>query len=187
MDGNGEKLRQTLAQLSGVGRILADGSGDIVDTIENLQTFVTVLRDSNEQIVQFQDRFATLVQRARRQPLRSRRRPDQSVQAVGDVSGSSRAAATRRSRTGPATRERHPEPGRPPDGSRARSATSRRPRCQRVQHVRPENRRAGGVFVLNNFANPTLFICGMIGAIENVTAPETGKLCAQYLGPGLHD
>jgi len=43
-----------------VGRILADGSGDIAGTITNLQTFVTALRDSNEQIVQFQDRFATL-------------------------------------------------------------------------------------------------------------------------------
>jgi len=43
-----------------VGRILADGSGDIVGTIKNLQTFVTALRDSNEQIVQFQDGLATL-------------------------------------------------------------------------------------------------------------------------------
>ncbi len=60
LDGNGDKLRQTLAQLSGVGRILADGSGNIVDTITNLQTFVTALRDSNDQIVQFQNRFATL-------------------------------------------------------------------------------------------------------------------------------
>ena len=60
LDGNGDKLRQTLAQLSGVGRILADGSGNIVDIIKNLQTFVTALRDSNDQIVQFQDRFATL-------------------------------------------------------------------------------------------------------------------------------
>ena len=60
LDGNGDKLRQTLAQLSGSGRILADGSGNIVDTITNLQTFVTALRDSNDQIVQFQDRFATL-------------------------------------------------------------------------------------------------------------------------------
>ena len=53
LDGNGDKLRQTLAQLSGVGRILADGSGNIVDIIKNLQTFVTALRDSNTQIVQF--------------------------------------------------------------------------------------------------------------------------------------
>ena len=64
MDGNGDKLRQTLAQLSGVGRILADGSGDIVDIIKNLQIFVTALRDSNDQIVQFQNRLATPDQRA---------------------------------------------------------------------------------------------------------------------------
>ncbi len=60
LKGNGDKLRQTLAQLSGVGRILADGSGNIVDIIKNLQTFVTALRDSNQQIVQFQNRLATL-------------------------------------------------------------------------------------------------------------------------------
>ena len=54
------QARQTLAQLSGVGRILADGSGNIVDIIKNLQTFVTALRDSNQQIVQFQNRLATL-------------------------------------------------------------------------------------------------------------------------------
>ena len=48
------------AQLSGVGRILANGSGNIVDIIKNLQTFVTALRDSNVQIVQFNDRLATL-------------------------------------------------------------------------------------------------------------------------------
>ena len=60
LGGNGDKLRQTLAQLSGVGRILANGSGNIVDIIKNLQTFVTALRDSNEQIVQFNNRLATL-------------------------------------------------------------------------------------------------------------------------------
>ena len=60
LDGNGDKLRQTLAQLSGVGRILANGSGNIVDIIKNLQTFVSALRDSNVQIVQFNDRLATL-------------------------------------------------------------------------------------------------------------------------------
>ena len=60
LEGNGDKLRQTLAQLSGVGRILAEGSGNIADIIKNLQTFVTALRDSNQQIVQFENRLATL-------------------------------------------------------------------------------------------------------------------------------
>ena len=42
-----------------------------------------------------------------------------------------------------------------------------------------------GAFVFNNFSSPVDFICGAIGAIENTTAPETAKLCAQYLGPAL--
>ena len=43
-----------------MARIFAEGSGNIVDIIKNLQIFVTALRDSNDQIVQFQDRLATL-------------------------------------------------------------------------------------------------------------------------------
>jgi phospholipid/cholesterol/gamma-HCH transport system substrate-binding protein len=47
--------------------------------------------------------------------------------------------------------------------------------------------------VLMNFANPTwggqvllsLPGCDQIGAIENVTAVESGKLCALFMGPGL--
>ncbi|HEY2200224.1 MAG TPA: MCE family protein, partial [Mycobacterium sp.] len=58
--GNGEKLRQTLTQLSGVARTIANGSGNIVDIIKNLQIFVTALRDSNIQMVQFNNRLATL-------------------------------------------------------------------------------------------------------------------------------
>ena len=42
-----------------------------------------------------------------------------------------------------------------------------------------------GAFSLANFANPVWFVCGLIGAVENTTAPETAKLCAQYLGPAL--
>ena len=73
LDGNGEKLRQTLSQLSGVARVFAEGSGNIVDIIKNLQTFVTALRDSKEQIVLFENRLATFDQRLERQQVRSGR------------------------------------------------------------------------------------------------------------------
>jgi hypothetical protein len=49
----------------------------------------------------------------------------------------------------------------------------------------PDTGSAVGQFVFNNFSNPMEFICGAIGAIENTTAPETAKLCSQYLGPAL--
>jgi phospholipid/cholesterol/gamma-HCH transport system substrate-binding protein len=42
-----------------------------------------------------------------------------------------------------------------------------------------------GAFSLVNFQNPIYFLCGLIGGIANTTAPETAKLCAQYLGPVL--
>ena len=60
LGGNGEKLRETLTQLSSVSRIFAEGSGNIVDIIKNLQIFVTALRDSKEQIVLFQNRLASV-------------------------------------------------------------------------------------------------------------------------------
>ena len=70
LDGNGEKLRQTLAQLSGVARILAEGSGNIVDIIKNLQIFVTALRDSKRADRAVPEPAGHADQRARRQQVR---------------------------------------------------------------------------------------------------------------------
>jgi phospholipid/cholesterol/gamma-HCH transport system substrate-binding protein len=50
----------------------------------------------------------------------------------------------------------------------------------------PQLGSGSGAFVLTNMSNPLQFICSSIGAIENVTAIETAKLCAQYLGPALN-
>ncbi len=83
MDGNGDKLRETIAQLSGAARIFAEGSGNIVDIIKNLQTFVAALRDSKEQIVMFQNRLASLTSVRGRQPVRSGRGADEPVGRVG--------------------------------------------------------------------------------------------------------
>ena len=49
----------------------------------------------------------------------------------------------------------------------------------------PDGGAVTGAFSLANFANPVYFVCGLIGGVENTTAPETAKLCEQYLGPAL--
>ncbi|MGV0716561.1 MCE family protein [Mycolicibacterium sp. XJ662] len=185
MDGNGAKLRQTLEQLSGVGRILADGGGNIVDTITNLQTFVTALRDSNQQIVQFQNRFATL------------------TSVINDSRSELDAALTNLSEVvGEATRFVHGTRDKTSEqiqrlSNVVQNLAEHRMELENVLHIAPHSiansvnmfdprtGAASGVFVLNNMANPEWFICGMIGALENVTAPATSKLCTQYLGPGL--
>jgi phospholipid/cholesterol/gamma-HCH transport system substrate-binding protein len=185
LDGNGDKLRQTLAQLAGVGRVLADGSGNIVDIIKNLQTFVTALRDSSTQIVQFQNRLATLssVVDDSKSNLDASLK-DLSV-AVGDVQ---RFIAGTRNQTAEQIQRL---------GNVTQNLVDHQNDLEQVLHTSPTafsnfyntiNPNTGGVvgaFTFANFQNPVMFICSMIGAVENTTAPETAKLCADYLGPAL--
>ena len=186
MSGNGPKLRQTLAQLSGAAKILANHSGNFVDTIKNLQTVVAMLRDSNEQIIQFQDRLATLssVLNGARSDL------DDALtnlsEAVGEVTRFVRG--TRDGTTEQIQRLTNV----------TQNLVDHRMDLEQVLHIAPNaiansynmfdprTGGASGVFVLNNFSNPSQFICGMVAAVGNITSSETSKLCAQTLGPGLN-
>jgi phospholipid/cholesterol/gamma-HCH transport system substrate-binding protein len=185
LGGNGDKLRQTLAQLSGVGRILANGSGNIVDIINNLQTFVTALRNSGQQVVQFENRLATLssVLNDNKSDLDAAL-TDLSV-AVADVQ---RFTSKNRDQVSEQVRQL---------ADVTQNLVDHRTDLENILHVAPNsfanfynayNPDTGdtiGSIVFNNFSSPVQFICTQIGAIENVTAPETGKLCAEYLGPAL--
>jgi phospholipid/cholesterol/gamma-HCH transport system substrate-binding protein len=197
LQGNGDKLRQTLAQLSGVGRTLANGSGNIVDIIKNLQTFVTALRDSNIQMVQFNNRLATL------------------TSVVNDSKSDLDAALTDLSAAVGEVQRFIAETRDPVSEQIDRLGKAIQPLVD--QHMALENILHGapnalsnffndynadtgtivGGFGIVNFANPTqagLLIspaglpvpgCTMTEAIENVTSVESGKLCALFLGPAL--
>ncbi|MGE2728798.1 MCE family protein [Mycolicibacterium vaccae] len=185
MGGNGEKLRETLRQLSGAARIFAEGSGNIADIITNLQVFVTALRDSKQQIVLFQNRLASLTSVIND----SRSDLDSALTelslAIGDVQ---RFVAGSRNQTAEQL-------------ERLKNLTQilvdNRLAFENVLHIMPnaianfENiwypngGAVTGAFALSNFSNPVWFVCGLIGGVANTTAPETAKLCAQYLGPAL--
>ncbi|OCB23921.1 MCE family protein [Mycobacterium intracellulare] len=185
LDGNGEKLRQTLAQLSGISRILANGSGNIVDIIKNLQNFVTALRDSNQQIVQFQNRLTTLstVLDDSRSDLDAAL-SNLSV-AVGEVQ---RFVAGTRDRTAEQIQRLT---------NVTQVLVDHRMDVENILHAaptafsngyniyNPNTPGAMGSFIINNFSNPVHFLCDAIGAVANVTATESGKLCAEYGGPGM--
>jgi virulence factor Mce-like protein len=185
MAGNGDKLRQTLAELSGVGRILADGSGNIVTIIKNLQVFVTALRDSNEQIVAFQDRFATLTSVLNDATPGLDAALTALSAAVGDVQ---RFIAGSRQQTAEQVRRL---------ANVTQNLVDHKTDLENILHVAPNaiangydiyNPDSGsfvGSFVLNNFTDPTKFVCGGIAAVADVTSAETAKLCGQYLGPAL--
>jgi phospholipid/cholesterol/gamma-HCH transport system substrate-binding protein len=185
MDGNGEKLRQTIAQLAALGRTLADGSGNIVDVIKNLQTFVTALRDSNQQIVQFQDRFATLTSVVNDQSDLGTALTDLNS-AIGDVrrfvAGSRDQTAEQFQRLATVTQ----------------NLVDHKLDLENLLHAAPNSISNGydiydpdsgaqlGRFAVNNFSNPMALVCNAIAAVANSTGAETAKLCAQTLGPALN-
>jgi virulence factor Mce-like protein len=185
MEGNGDKLRQVITELSGAARILAEGSGNIVDIIKNLQTFITALKNSNQQVMLFQNRLATLtsVIDGSRSDLDAALK-DLSV-AVVEVQ---RFVAGSRNQTSEQVQRL---------ANVTRNLLDNKIEIENLLHIapnalgnayniyNPDTGSAVGQFVLNNFSNPVQFICGAIGAVENTTAPETAKLCSQYLGPAL--
>ncbi|WP_006241344.1 MCE family protein [Mycolicibacterium tusciae] len=185
MDGNGEKLRSTIAELSGVARIFAEGSGNIVDIIKNLQIFVSALRDSKQQIVLFQNRLASLTS------VVDNSRSDLDA-ALSDLS----VAIGEVQRFVAGSREQTAEQIRSLAAVTQNLVDNRLP-LENVLHVAPNaianylniyyppTGGVSGAFSFVNFSNPVYFICGLIGGVANTTGPETAKLCEQYLGPAL--
>ena len=183
--GNGDKLRDTLAQLSTIGRVLAEGRGNIVDIIKNLQTFVTTLRDSSEQIVQFQNRLATLssVLNDSRSELDAAL-TNLSV-AVGDVQ---RFIAGTRDKTAEQIQRL---------ANVTQTLADQQMTVKNILHAaptafanayniyNPNVPGAIGTFIINGLSDPMQFVCGSVGALETATSTETAKLCAQYFGPAL--
>ena len=193
-NGNGDKLRQTLAQLSGVGRILANGSGNIVDIIKNLQTFVTALRDSNVQLVQFNNRLATL------------------TSVVNDSKSDLDAALTNLSTAVGEVQRFIAETRDQTSEQIARLADATQPLVDKhmalenalhlaptaianfMNDYNPDTGTIDGAFSVMDFANSTwsgaiiplpIPGCTQMASVENVTAVESGKLCSLFLGPGL--
>ncbi|MGU3501085.1 MCE family protein [Mycobacterium sp. C31M] len=185
LEGNGPKLRETISELSGVARVLAEGSGDIVGIITNLQKFVTALKNSNEQVVQFQNRLATLTSVVNG----SGDDVDAAVKSLSvAITEVQRFVAGSRNQTSEQVQRL---------ANVTQNLVDNRLNLENFLHIapnaflngyniyNPSTGSAVGQFVLNNFSDPMQFICGAIGAVENVTAPETAKLCSQYLGPAL--
>ncbi|MGV0834140.1 MCE family protein [Mycolicibacterium thermoresistibile] len=185
MAGNGDKLRETITQLSSVGRVLGEGSGSIADVIENLQTFVTALRDSNAEIVQFQGRLAdvTTVIDGSRSDLNAA--IDDLADAVGLVQGF--IAGTRDQTAEQIQRLANVTQVLSDNSMTVKNVLHAAPTAlvNGYNIYNPDTGGPRGSFAMNNFANPVALICASIGAVENVTSEASAKACAQYLGPAL--
>lgn len=185
LEGNGASIRAALRELSDTMHTLSEGRTDLFSTIRNLQTFVSVLSSSNEQIVQFGGRLASV----------SNVLADSSDQlgvsladlgiAVGDVQRfvqDNRAGLTE-------------------SVQRLADATEvlarKRPEIERVLHsgptslsnfyniYKPAQGSLTGALAINNLANPVEWMCGSVAAAANATSERSEELCRQQLGPVL--
>lgn len=183
--GNGAAFRQTLAELSKAGRILASSGGDLVTIITNLETFVTALQDSSIQIVEFQDRFATLTSVIDE----SRSDLDSALTGLSDVlQDVQRFIAGSRDQTAEQVQRL---------ANVTQNLVEHRLDLENLLHVAPNSIANGyniynpdsgsvsGTFVMTPLSNTKNLICGAIGAVENATATESSKLCSLYLGPAV--
>ncbi|MEV6274223.1 MCE family protein [Nocardia sp. NPDC051832] len=187
MDGNGQKFRDTLRELSATLTTLSDGRTDLFGTIRNLQKFVEVLSASNEQIVQFGGRLASVSQVLSDTSDDLGAGLDNLDIALADVKRFLEGSGTELTE------------GVQRLADVTQILIDKRPQIERVLHsgptalvnfyqiYSPSTGTFGGSAALNNTANPLAFLCGGIEAQGDVNdAKRSAELCAQMVAPVIN-
>lgn len=186
LDGNGAALGDSVVELSDAMTMLSESGGDLFGTVRGLQTFTTALAASNEQIVQFQGRLATvsgLLADSRTQIAPALADLDAAVADMQRFVTQNRAGLSE-------------QVTKLADVSQV--LVDKRDGLERILHVaptalanyyniyRPALGSMIGVPALQNVGNPVNFICGGIAGVANATSDQAADLCAEYLGPLLN-
>ena len=183
LDGNGAEVRDALHEVSQTMSLISDGRENLFTTLKNLQLFVTALSQSEEQIVSFGGRLASVSQVLSDQTGdidAALRDLDLAVMDINRFLGNHGDRVTNAvDKLGRATEV----------------VRDRRAELEGVLHVgptamanfyniyRPYQGVLNGVLAMNQMANPTNFICGAIAGLANNTAESDAQLCAEYMGP----
>jgi len=183
LDGNGAEVRDALREVSQTMSLISDGRENLFTTLKNLQLFVTALSQSEEQIVSFGGRLASVSQVLSDQTAdidAALRDLDLAVMDINRFLGNHGDRVTNAvDKLGRATEV----------------VRDRRAELEGVLHVgptamanfyniyRPYQGVLNGVLAMNQMANPTNFICGAIAGLANNTAESDAQLCAEYMGP----
>jgi len=182
-NGNAHALRDTMRELSGTLNTLSDGRTDLFGTIKNLQQFVDVLSKSNDQIVQFGGRLASVSSVLAGVSDDLGQGLDNLDTAIADVQ---RFLQER----GPALTD---------SVKRLADVTQlladKRSDIERVLHsgptalanfyqiYKPAQGTLTGAVVGVNAANPFAFLCGAVEALKDDDSDKTSALCRQYVAP----
>lgn len=182
-EGNGHEIRDALNEVSRTMSIMSDGRENLFTTLKNLQLFVTALSQSEEQIVSFGGRLASVSEVLGNQTEgidAALRDLDLAVMDINRfLENNGDRLAVNVDKLGRATEV----------------VRDRRADLEGMLHVgptamanfyniyRPYQGVLNGVLAMNQMANPTNFICGAIAGLANNTSESDAALCAQYMGP----
>ncbi|WP_433670280.1 MCE family protein [Nocardia sp. CA-136227] len=187
LDGNGQAFRDTLRELSATLTTLSDGRTDLFGTIKNLQQFVDVLSKSNDQIVQFGGRLASV------------------SQVLAGVSGDLGAGLDNLDSAVSDVKKFLDEHGGALSTDLAQLAdvtntlVQSKPQIEQVLHTaptalvnfyqlyNPAQGTVAGYPVFAGFNSPLSFICGSIDTLSTGNGHESAQMCAQYLAPVIQN
>ncbi|MFI1914351.1 MCE family protein [Nocardia sp. NPDC020380] len=182
-NGNAQSFRDTLKELSSTLNTLSDGRTDLFGTIRNLQQFVDVLSKSNDQIVQFEGRLASV------------------SSVLSGVSGDLGAGLDNLDGAVADVKRFLDERGGALTESVQRLADAtqvladKKPELERIMHsapialtnfyqlYKPAQGTLTGDLAVPNFGNPFAFLCGAVEAVQSNDSQHSADLCKQYVAP----
>jgi phospholipid/cholesterol/gamma-HCH transport system substrate-binding protein len=183
--GQGTNFNEAVRQASAAMETLADGRGDLFGTVRNLQAFVTALQQTDGQIVEFNERLATV----------SGVLTDNEDELSAALDGISRAAVAVDEfvgENGPVLTESVEE-----IGDLTRTLANSRDDLATILHVgpntlmnlynifSPRTRALSGQLIVDNLNTPADFVCSTFTAASQ--DPVQGvEYCKSSLGPLLN-
>ena len=182
-EGNGSEIRDALSEVSRTMSLMSDGRENLFTTLKNLQLFVTALSQSEEQIVSFGGRLASVSEVLGGQTEEIDAAMRDLDLAVMDINRFLENNGDRLS------------VGVDKIGRATEVLRDRRADLEGILHVaptamsnfyniyRPYQGTLNGALAMNQMANPANFLCGAIAGLDNNTAESDAELCAQYMAP----
>ncbi|MCT1863204.1 mammalian cell entry protein [Dietzia sp. HMSC21D01] len=182
-EGNGAEIRDALSEVSRTMSLMSDGRENLFTTLKNLQLFVTALSQSEEQIVSFGGKLASVSEVLSGQTEQIDAALRDLDLAIMDINRFLENNGDRLS------------VGVDKLGQATKVVRDRRADVEGMLHVaptamsnfyniyRPYQGTLHGILAMNQMANPANFLCGAIAGLANNTAESDAALCAQYMAP----
>ncbi|MBO0855382.1 MAG: MCE family protein [Nocardia sp.] len=185
-NGNAQALRDTLHELSNTLTTLSDGRTDLFGSIRNLQQFVDVLSKSNDQIVQFGGRLASVSSVLAGVSGDLGSGLDNLDTAVADVQrflnergGQLTTSVQNLAQVTQILAEKRPQLEQAMHSGPTALANF-------YQIYKPAQGSLTGAVVAPNFRNPFAFLCGAVEALEDNGSQRSADLCKQYVAPVIN-